>query len=96
MLLPEFTPIFNRDVKAIARRHHDIEGLRRVMRLVLADDEQSRDELRRRHRAHQLTGEWHGAWECHIENSSDLLLIWMRRRDTVIFVRAGSHAALFR
>jgi hypothetical protein len=37
--------------------------------LVLADDEQSREELQRRHRAHRLTGDWSGILECRIDTA---------------------------
>lgn len=47
---------------------------------------------------HALTGDWIGHRECHV--GGDFLLIY-RRYDskeggTVVFVRSGSHADLFR
>jgi mRNA interferase YafQ len=95
MLVPEYTSGFERDVKRMARKHMDTEGLRRVIRLVLADNEESRDELRRRHRAHRLTGDWSGVLECHIDNSLDSLLIWRTSSGTAVFLRVGSHDELF-
>lgn len=95
MLVPEYTTGFEQDVKRMTRKHVNTEGLRRVIRLVLADDEQSREELRRRHRAHRLTGDWSGVLECHIDNSADSLLIWRTASGTAVFLRVGSHDELF-
>ena len=36
--------------------------------------------MRRRHRAHTLTGDLNGVLECHIGNAGDWLLLWIRRR----------------
>jgi mRNA interferase YafQ len=96
MLVPEYTRIFERDIKRMTKRHENMQGLRTVIRLVLEDTVASREELRRRHRAHRLTGDWNGVIECHIENSADRLLIWRTSNHTAIFLRAGSHDELFR
>lgn len=43
---------------------------------------------------HSLKGNWEGYRECHA--GGDLLLIYeLPDDDSVIFVRAGTHAALF-
>jgi mRNA interferase YafQ len=43
---------------------------------------------------HALKGEWEGYRECHA--GGDLLLVYqLPDEDSVIFVRAGSHAELF-
>ncbi|MDR2147112.1 MAG: type II toxin-antitoxin system YafQ family toxin [Tannerella sp.] len=43
---------------------------------------------------HQLTGEYKGCLECHIEN--DLLLIWMDYpTNTISLIRFGTHSELF-
>lgn len=45
-------------------------------------------------RDHQLKGEWEGHRECHA--GGDLLLIYnFPDDDSVIFIRAGTHAELF-
>lgn len=96
MLIPEYTSIFQRDVKTMTKKHVSTDGLRTVISLVLTDDEPSRNELRRRHRMHRLTGDWSGVMECHIDNSADLLVVWMRDNGTAVFLRVGSHDELFR
>ncbi|WEV65881.1 type II toxin-antitoxin system YafQ family toxin [Bifidobacterium sp. ESL0764] len=97
MLNAYYTSAFSRDVKKMKRKHEDkhIEDLKTVVRLVLADTAEAKAELRRRHRAHRLTGQWSGVLECHIGNSGDRLLIWQTEDGSAIFVRVGSHDELF-
>ena len=45
------------------------------------------------HLEHELTGTWAGFHECHM--GGDVLLIYQRGELRIVFVRAGSHAALF-
>ena len=44
---------------------------------------------------HQLTGQYTGCLECHIE--SDLLLIWIQNEDekVIYLMRLGTHSELF-
>ena len=95
MLEPEFTPAFTRDVKRMKRRHAKVVLLREVMDLVLDDTIDSRSELGRRHRAHRLKGEWHGAHECHIANAGDWLLVWKTGNGIAVFLRTGTHKDIF-
>jgi len=51
--------------------------------------------LEPRFRDHLLTGEYRNHRECHLK--PDLLLIYRKPdRETVVFVRLGSHSELFR
>jgi mRNA interferase YafQ len=43
---------------------------------------------------HPLKGEYSDCRECHIE--PDWLLIYLEIKNTIIFVRTGSHADLFK
>lgn len=43
--------------------------------------------------AHQLSGEWKGVWECHIE--PDWLLIYSVTPNEVVLIRTGTHSDLF-
>jgi mRNA interferase YafQ len=45
-------------------------------------------------RDHSLQGEWRGHRECHI--GGDFLLIYIADETSVVFIRAGTHAELFR
>lgn len=53
------------------------------------------EELEKKYRAHILTGNRKGQWECHIR--PDWLLIWEIQEDKLILVmvNTGTHADLF-
>ncbi len=70
VLKAKFTKQFQRDVKRLERRHVNLAELSNVINLVLEDTAESKETLRRRHRAHRLQGsEWGGAIECHVGNA---------------------------
>lgn len=96
MLNPEFTAIFQRDVKRLQRKHQDMALLREVMDLILADTMEAKETLRRRHNAHTLRGAWAGSNECHVANAGDWLLIWKTGNGVAVFQRTGTHDQLFR
>ena len=50
-------------------------------------------QLPPKNKDHNLTGNYKGRRECHIE--SDWLLIYKIEGDTIIFERTGSHSELF-
>ena len=69
--------------------------LKRVMLLLVANDGPLAPEWR----DHALRGDWSGYRECHV--GGDFLLIYRLddtagKSGTVVFVRAGTHADLFR
>jgi mRNA interferase YafQ len=70
----------------------NLAALKEVMTLLIAGDEPLGAEWR----DHPLQGVWDGHRECHA--GGDLLLIYQLRNDDteIVFVRAGSHAELFR
>lgn len=51
-LKPEYTTQFAHDVKRLVRKHVDTTALREVVKLILADTADARNELRRRHNMH--------------------------------------------
>ena len=63
MLKPDYTAAFQRDIKKLKRKHTDLRPLKEVIRLVLEDTADSKEVLRRRHRAHTLTGDLNGVLE---------------------------------
>ena len=63
MLKPDYTAAFQRDIKKLKRKHTDLRPLKEVIRLVLEDTADSKEVLRRRHRAHPLTGDLNGVLE---------------------------------
>lgn len=91
MLKPEYTHAFERDIKRLRKKHIDFKPLKEVIRLVLEDTGESKETLRRRHRAHRLTGELDGVIECHVGNAGDWLALWVRDDGTAVFLRTGTH-----
>lgn len=91
----DYTSAFLKDWKRLSRSgRHDVGRLKRVMLLLVANDQPLGPEWR----DHALKGEWAGYRECHI--GGDFLLIYAldesKKAGQVVFVRAGSHAELFR
>ena len=79
---------FERDFKRQKRRGKDIEDLFAAVELLAETG-----SLPTTYRPHQLSGEWKGVWECHIE--ADWLLLFEVTRAEVILIRTGTHADLF-
>ncbi|MDO5722423.1 MAG: type II toxin-antitoxin system YafQ family toxin [Actinomycetaceae bacterium] len=96
MLRPEYTSRFEKDVKRLKKKHADMALLKDVVRLVVQNDEASLAELRRRHRMHELKGNWAGAKECHVANLGNWLCVWQVSDDLAIFLRTGTHDEIFR
>lgn len=96
MLKPEFTPKFERDVKRLQRKHVNLAPMKDVIDLILQNDEAAVAELVRRHRMHNLSGEFRGVKECHIANFGDWLLVWRVVSPLAIFLRTGTHDEIFR
>ena len=68
MLTPQDTTQFRRDRRRMRRRSKDIGKLEIIVRLLV-----NQEPLPERQRDHQLTGDWVGYRECHVE--PDWLLI---------------------
>ena len=90
MLTPQETTRFRRDRRRMRRRGKDIGKLESIVRILLDEE-----PLPERQRDHQLTGNWSGYRECHIE--PDWLLIYKIDHDeeTLTLVRTGTHSDLF-
>jgi mRNA interferase YafQ len=74
MLTPQKSTRFRRDLRRMKRRGKDLEKVKGVVRLLVAEK-----PLPERHRDHLLVGDWSGYRECHIE--PDWLLIYKIDRD---------------
>lgn len=68
---------------------YDLNRLKQAMLLLIAHDAPLSAEWL----DHALKGEWSDHRECHI--GGDFLLIYREEADSVVFVRAGTHAELF-
>ena len=96
MLTAQYTSKFERDVKALTKKHYDISLLGEVIDLVLEDTKESKKLLKQRHNMHSLKGSWAGSNECHVANAGDWLVIWRTGNGLAVFQRTGSHDDLFR
>ena len=90
----DFTKAFRKDWEALSRSgRFDMNRIKQAMLLLIANDEPLPPEWR----DHPLKGEWQGHRECHI--GGDFLLAYKiednGNRGAVVFVRAGTHSALF-
>ena len=80
------TSQFKKDFKRFRNNTAKIEALLSVVQLL-----QQEQSLPEKYKAHQLTGNLQGVWECHIE--SDYLLLWIDEdTDTIVLLRLGSHS----
>ena len=89
----EYSPIFNRGVKRAKKKHFDLSKLEKVIRLIVAEEE---DLLIREYRDHQLKGSHKGLRELHIEK--DWLLVYkiVNQELTLYLLTTGSHDDVFR
>ncbi len=96
-LRAKFTPVFGRDLKRKAgRRGWNLDELESVVDLILENNAESMEVLRRRHNMHRPSGKWGGSNECHVANAGDWLVIWRVEGRIAYFQRTGSHDELFR
>ena len=80
---------FERDLRRMVRRGKDRNKLFQIMQKLL--DEERLDPS---YRDHKLKGPLAGRRECHIEH--DWLLIYIKKSESIIFERTGTHSDLFR
>ena len=81
---------FKKDLKLARKRGYKLERLRDVVNTLAC--EQKLDD---RYRDHELTGNYKGFRECHIE--PDWLLVYrISRKELALFLlRTGTHSDLF-
>ncbi|WP_026396273.1 type II toxin-antitoxin system YafQ family toxin [Acetobacterium malicum] len=86
----KFTNQFKKDLKLAKKQGKDIERLYAVIE-KLADEEL----LEQKYRDHDLSGNFKGCRECHVE--PDWLLIYEVMDDVLVLMlyRVGSHSTLF-
>jgi mRNA interferase YafQ len=86
----KFTNQFKKDLKLAKKQGKDIERLYAVIE-KLADEE----PLEQKYRDHELSGNFKGCRECHVE--PDWLLIYEVMDDILVLMlyRVGSHSTLF-
>lgn len=87
----KFTTQFKKDLKLAKKQNKDIEKLFEVVEL-LANGE----KLDFKYKDHDLSGNYKGTRECHIE--PDWLLVYEYQNDVLVLMlyRSGSHSELFK
>ncbi|MCX6974165.1 MAG: type II toxin-antitoxin system YafQ family toxin [Verrucomicrobia bacterium] len=79
---------FKKDIKRQQKRSKDLSKLKEVIDLLL-----EKKPLPPKNRDHQLSGEWSGHRDCHIE--PDWILIYKILEDELRLERTGTHSDLF-
>jgi mRNA interferase YafQ len=90
MLKPEYTGKFQKDLELAKKRGYKIDKFKAVIQKLLDEDV----PLPAQNRDHNLTGNFSGYRECHIE--PDWLLVYYYHEDVIVFARTGTHSDIFR
>jgi mRNA interferase YafQ len=90
------TKSFSKDWERLSHSgRYEMPRLKEAMLLLIADDD---EPLGPEWLDHPLTGDWADHRECHI--GGDFLLVYKIEKrgsvESIIFVRAGTHAGLFK
>ena len=87
----KFTSQFKKDLKLAKKQNKDLDKLFEVVN-ILADG----GTLDARYRDHELSGNYQGTRECHIE--PDWLLVYEIRDEVLVLMlyRLGTHSELFK
>lgn len=90
MLTINYHTSFKKDYKRIIKRGYKAERLEKVLDYFVNEI-----PLPQEYRDHDLTGDWRGYRECHIQ--PDWLLIYKIRNDSLVLTltRTGTHSDLF-
>lgn len=81
---------FKKALRKCYKRGLDVEKLREVVRILVENG-----SLPPQYRPHKLSGQFKGAWECHIE--PDWLLVWEQNDTelTLLMIETGTHSDIF-
>lgn len=82
------TKQFKKDVKRLQKRGKDLSKIMAVIEHLM-----TKKPLPLKNRDHQLSGNWSGHRDCHIE--PDWLLIYKTSTDELRLERTGTHSDLF-
>ena len=87
----KFTTQFKKDLKLAKKQNKDIEKLFEVVELL-----DNVEKLDFKYKDHDLSGNYKGTRECHIE--PDWLLVYEYQNDVLVLMlyRLGSHSELFK
>ena len=88
MLRIQRTSQFKKDIKRMLRRNADMDKLKYVLELLIRQK-----KLPGKYKNHNLTGNFHGRQECHID--PDWLFIYRVDEEYLYLERTGTHSDLF-
>lgn len=88
MLIPVRSSAFKSDVKRQQKRGKDMDKLKRLIELLI-----HKQEIPPEYSDHQLSGNWRGYRDSHIEG--DWLLIYKIDGDELRLARTGTHQDIF-
>ncbi len=88
MIDVRYSSQFKRDFKSCVKRHYKIDRLEKIVDILRIPE-----KLPLKNSDHNLTGNYIGYRECHIE--PDWLLIYRYQENELLLYRTGSHADLF-
>lgn len=80
---------FKKDYKRMRTRGKDEAKIKNIIRSLAAHE-----ILDAKHSDHELTSNWKGWRECHVE--SDWILIYQLSEEVLLLGRTGSHSDLFK
>jgi mRNA interferase YafQ len=84
---------FLKDLKLLKKRSQkDFISLEKIVDILAKSGNKGLDK---KHKAHKLSGNYAGYWECHVK--PDLLLIWDENEEILLLelIRTGTHSDLF-
>lgn len=84
-----YTTQFKKDYKRLKKQNKELSKLRIVIEKLV-----SGQLLEPKYKDHQLSGNWKGHRDCHIE--PDWILIYRIALDDLYLERTGSHSELFK
>jgi mRNA interferase YafQ len=84
-----FTTQFKKDYKRLKKQRKNLDQLKVVIAKLAAGE-----KLEPKYRDHDLSGNWKGHRDCHIE--PDWILIYRSEADELFLERTGSHSELFK
>lgn len=88
MRQPKYTTKFKKDIKRQKKRGKTSDLITHIMTEIC-----NNGDAPQVCRPHNLSGNWNGYRECHIE--PDWLLIYTVEEEAVTFYRTGTHSDLF-
>ena len=88
-MILHYTTQFKKDYKKIKKQNKDLSKLRFVIKKLVGQQ-----TLGPKYKDHQLTGNWKGHRDCHIE--PDWILIYQLTDKELILERTGTHSELFK